>query len=88
MISALENDQSKADEGEGRSQGRSDTLARLEKLYSIKSSMLCQKARMDWQLQGERNTRFFHIEQYSSHLQGGFSFHFCPRNQKDFFALF
>lgn len=35
-------------------------IGELDNLYSIKSSMLCQKARMNWHLQGERNTRLFH----------------------------
>lgn len=32
----------------------------LKELYKIKSSMLCQQARINWQLQGENNTKFFH----------------------------
>ena len=32
----------------------------LDSLYAIKCSLLCQKSRLNWQLQGERNTRFFH----------------------------
>lgn len=32
----------------------------LEKLYKIKASMLCQTARVNWQLQGEKNSKFFH----------------------------
>lgn len=34
--------------------------AKLEEFQSLKASMLCQKARVNWQLQGERNTKFFH----------------------------
>lgn len=32
----------------------------LESLYRIKSSMLCQKSKLNWQLNGEKNTRLFH----------------------------
>lgn len=37
-----------------------DIKVRLEDLYKIKSSMLCQKARVNWKLNGERRTKFFH----------------------------
>lgn len=59
-IEALEKDQNTLDEGGLVSSGRAEIMVNLEKLYTIKSSMLCQKARVDWQLHGERNTRFFH----------------------------
>lgn len=32
----------------------------LDQLYKAKSSMLCQKSRLNWKLKGERNTKFFH----------------------------
>lgn len=37
---------------------------KLEELYKLKSSMLCQKARVNWNLKGEKNTNFFFIGQF------------------------
>lgn len=60
FISSLEEEQSKADAGKNSNLSRSEIQRRLAKAYEYRASMLCQKARVDWQLKGERNTSFFH----------------------------
>lgn len=59
-ITELENEQIKLDAGETISLSRTQLQEDLEKLYSMKAIMLCQKSRVNWQLNGEKNISFFH----------------------------
>lgn len=59
-IKSLEDSQENEDERNNLSLQNSSYRKELDHLYKVKSSMLCQKARLNWQLKGERNTRFFH----------------------------
>lgn len=49
-------------EDNGLSNPKSSTKCQfdLDKLYRIRSRMLCQRSKTSWQLYGEKNTRFFH----------------------------
>lgn len=59
-ISDWENKQDIADLENKDRNTKQEIRLRLEELYKIKSSMLCQKARVNWQLNGEKNSKFFH----------------------------
>lgn len=60
-IKEAETQQSRKDQcSEQNTKSVPDSVIDLDSLYSIKSSLLCQKSRLNWQLKGERNTRFFH----------------------------
>lgn len=39
---------------------KAELKSKLEEMYKFKSSMLCQQSRPNWQLRGEKNTKFFH----------------------------
>ena len=56
----MENELARADEVRLDDKGKQSLRAKLEHLYNLKSSMLCQMARTNWQLYGEKNTKFFH----------------------------
>ena len=55
-ISVAERLQDKRDAGESTAMSESEKSDSLTSLYAIKTSMLCQKARLNWMLKGERNT--------------------------------
>lgn len=59
-IEELEASQDKANNLYLDSKVKLDISSELEEMYMIKSSMLCQSARANWALRGEKNTRFFH----------------------------
>ena len=59
-LKALGQQQNQLDQGEVEGMGQVDIKEEMDKLLQIKVSMLCQKSRLNWELKGERNTRFFH----------------------------
>ena len=59
-ITEAERVQDMKDAGELNAITETEESDSLASLYAIKTSMLCQKARLHWMLKGERNTRFFH----------------------------
>lgn len=52
--------QEEADAGNAEIKIRSKIKSDLEDLYRKRSSILCQKARVNWSLKGEKNTKYFH----------------------------
>lgn len=59
-IETLEKELEEADLKNHGANEKIEISERLEELYRLKSSMLCQKARVNWQLEGVKNTKFFH----------------------------
>lgn len=59
-IRDIEKEQEDADKSNVNDLMKAKIRSRLNELYSDRRSMLCQKARINWQLKGEKNTRFFH----------------------------
>lgn len=59
-IKLAEENQEKADNLNWSDELKVRIKANLDELYKTRASMLWQKARTQWQLQGEKNTRFFH----------------------------
>lgn len=70
-IELLEKEQEVQDNLGATDEAKLEISLKLEHLYKIKSSMLYQKARSNWQLMGEKNTQFFHkaIKRRSAHNQ-------------------
>lgn len=60
QIKLLEYIQEKEDENKGLNLSDNSCSEKLAHLYKVKCGILCQKARFNWQLKGERNTGFFH----------------------------
>lgn len=59
-IEVLEQKQKVADDTNLDCTIKAEIKSKLEDLVRLKSSMLCQQSRLNWQLRGEKNTRFFH----------------------------
>lgn len=59
-IKCLEGEQEEADVLNKSQATKHQIRSDLEGLYKIKCSMLCQKSRINWNLKGEKNTKFFH----------------------------
>lgn len=59
-IALKEKEQEEVDKANKEGAVRAKIKEDLYDLYQIQSSMLCQKARMNWMLKWERNTSFFH----------------------------
>ena len=58
-LQQLAKQQSELDEGNGVGLNRIGIKEEMDKLLHIKVSILCQKSRQNWELNAERNTRFF-----------------------------
>lgn len=54
-IRRLEEQQEEADASNKHKDLKLKIRMELEELYKLKSSMLCQKARMNWSLKGEKH---------------------------------
>lgn len=59
-ILQLEHSIKNIDEGEVPRNNLEDFRSRLMQLYRIRSEILRQKSRIQWDLEGDSNTRFFH----------------------------
>lgn len=59
-IKSLQDRQRSSDLANDNSSGGNQVREELDKLIRIKVGVLCQKSRLNWSLQGEKNTKFFH----------------------------
>lgn len=57
-ISKLEQLQFNLDEGGAFDEMRIRNSEELNSLYKTRADMLCQKARLKWKLEGDRNSKF------------------------------
>lgn len=58
-IALVEGEQDRADSLDLDKNAKLEIRSKLDDLYRVKANMLCQSARLNWQLSGEKNTKFF-----------------------------